>query len=91
MTLAFGRGREMPHRLHVDKFRADRWPLCPSCGDDELYSLTVPATPDTICGCYRCGPCEVVHPLPACAEVQHVGDKPCRRADCPLRTPANAP
>lgn len=60
MTLAFGRPREMPIRLHVDKFRPDGWPLCPMCGDDELYSLTVPATPRTICGCYRCGLCSVV-------------------------------
>lgn len=21
------------------EFRADGWPLCPQCGDDELYSL----------------------------------------------------
>lgn len=60
MTLAFGHGREMPRRLHVDKFRPDGWPLCPDCGDDELYSLAIPATAETICGCYRCGPCEVV-------------------------------
>lgn len=34
--------------------RADGWPLCPRCGDDELYSLMVPATIETIAGCYAC-------------------------------------
>lgn len=36
------------------KFRSDGWPLCPVCGEDELYSLAVPATVETIVGCYRC-------------------------------------
>lgn len=35
--------------------RRDGWPLCPRCGEDELYSLATPATIETICGCYRCG------------------------------------
>lgn len=36
--------------------REDGWPLCPGCGDDELYSLEMPvATEDTIIGCYACG------------------------------------
>lgn len=35
--------------------RADGWPLCPHCENDELYSLHVPATIRTICGCYACG------------------------------------
>lgn len=36
------------------EFRADGWPLCPKCGDDELFSLSVPATIETIEGCYFC-------------------------------------
>lgn len=36
------------------EFRKDGWPLCPQCGEDELYSLCVPATAETITGCYRC-------------------------------------
>jgi hypothetical protein len=35
-------------------WRADGWPYCPSCGEDELYSLSVPATVETIVGCYLC-------------------------------------
>lgn len=34
--------------------REDGWPMCPKCGDDELYSLDVPATVDSIVGCYAC-------------------------------------
>lgn len=37
-----------PHR------RADGWPLCPQCGDDELFSSSIPATEATIAGCYAC-------------------------------------
>ena len=40
-----------PYREH----RADGWPLCPRCEEDELYSLDVPPTIPTIVGCYRCG------------------------------------
>jgi hypothetical protein len=36
-------------------FRADGWPLCPICGEDELYSLSIPANREEIHGCYRCG------------------------------------
>lgn len=36
------------------RFRADGWPYCPRCGEDELYSLANPATVETIVGCYRC-------------------------------------
>lgn len=36
--------------------REDGWPRCPLCGDDELYSLDLPASIGTIAGCYRCGP-----------------------------------
>ena len=35
--------------------RSDGWPLCPSCGEDELYSLDEPATIESIVGCYLCG------------------------------------
>jgi len=35
-------------------FRKDGWPLCPGCGHDELFSLTIPASIDTIVGCYYC-------------------------------------
>lgn len=42
------------------EFRRDGWPLCPNCGDDELYSLATPPRADAIDGCYRCGP---AHPL----------------------------
>lgn len=35
--------------------RTDGWPLCPACGEDELYSLSMVPTPMSIEGCYRCG------------------------------------
>lgn len=38
------------------RWRPDGWPYCPRCDEDELYSLATPATVETICGCYRCGP-----------------------------------
>lgn len=41
-------------RARFTEFRPDGWPLCPQCGDDELYSLANPATIATIQGCYRC-------------------------------------
>jgi hypothetical protein len=47
-------------RLEDLKRRPDGWPLCPSCGDDELYSLALPPTPETIRACYRCGPVALV-------------------------------
>ena len=41
--------------LHVYReFRDDGWPLCPQCGEDELWSPASPATIETISGCYRC-------------------------------------
>jgi len=36
-------------------FRKDGWPLCPSCGEDEAYSLAIPADPVKLDGCYACG------------------------------------
>jgi len=35
-------------------FREDGWPMCPQCGEDELYSLDMPATVASIVGCYAC-------------------------------------
>lgn len=36
--------------------RSDGWPLCPGCGEDELFSLAFPLPlPTDIVGCYRCG------------------------------------
>jgi predicted RNA-binding Zn-ribbon protein involved in translation (DUF1610 family) len=37
------------------EFRKDGWPLCPGCGDDELWSNAVPASIETIVGCLNCG------------------------------------
>jgi hypothetical protein len=48
-------GRDGRHRYDVAELRADGWPFCPWCGEDELYSQMVPATRERICGCYRCG------------------------------------
>lgn len=53
------------------EFRKDGWPMCPICGEDELYTLaeaedplrsvlTKQAAIDSICGCYRCGPLTIV-------------------------------
>lgn len=36
------------------KSRLDGWPLCPQCGEDELYCVQWPATIDRIAGCYVC-------------------------------------
>ena len=39
--------------MTVAAVRSDGWPLCPSCGQDELYSLE--SNPETIRGCFVCG------------------------------------
>lgn len=39
----------------IKRHRADGWPICPQCDEDELYSLAIPADPAKIDGCYRCG------------------------------------
>lgn len=44
-----------PEEVPGQEYRADGWPCCAICGEDELYSLRTPATKETICGCYRCG------------------------------------
>jgi len=45
-------------RQQVDKrhkYRADGWPLCPSCGDDELTSLELQPKPTDDLTCLLCG------------------------------------
>lgn len=45
------------------EYRADGWPLCPECGEDELADLSVrdwpaqsfKADPGAELRCYRCG------------------------------------
>lgn len=44
----------LPSWVAFTKIRSDGWPMCPLCGEDELYSLAIPATIETIVGCYRC-------------------------------------
>jgi hypothetical protein len=53
----------MKRRSPYTGYRRDGWPLCPSCGEDELYSLawdsdgpkpSLKEFIDTIRGCYRC-------------------------------------
>jgi len=39
----------------VPEYRADGWPLCPQCGEDELWAREVPATPTAALTCYLCG------------------------------------
>ncbi len=56
LTLLIGKSRT-PFR--VRRWRADGWPICPSCGLDELMSVAIPATPETVCTCYLCGPVDV--------------------------------
>jgi hypothetical protein len=53
------------------RWRPDGWPYCPRCDEDELYSLADPATVETICGCYRCGPWPIV-PTDRCGEIAAV-------------------
>jgi hypothetical protein len=36
-------------------YRADGWPYCPQCDEDELWSAATYATVETIVGCYSCG------------------------------------
>ena len=76
--------------------RSDGWPFCPHCGEDELYSLEVPATVSTIVGCYRCGwkpsrPCikcgstnaDMAEPAGVCLDVYGCA---ARRANATLAT-----
>lgn len=40
---------------HEVELRADGWPLCPACGEDELGDLSDgPADPYADLYCYRC-------------------------------------
>jgi hypothetical protein len=41
-------------RSPYTEHRRDGWPLCPSCGEDELYSLAEEPSVESIRGCYRC-------------------------------------
>jgi hypothetical protein len=41
-------------RYEYPEVHKDGWPLCPRCGEDELYSLDIPATVESIRGCYNC-------------------------------------
>jgi predicted RNA-binding Zn-ribbon protein involved in translation (DUF1610 family) len=43
-----------PERIYT-RHRADGWPLCPQCGDDELWSSENEATIETIVSCLGCG------------------------------------
>jgi hypothetical protein len=36
------------------RYRADGWPLCPSCGADELMSGKIPARPSDELQCLAC-------------------------------------
>ena len=48
--------------------RPDGWPLCPRCGEDELYSPAIPPTEATIVRCDACGwrpPTEAIPTRPA--------------------------
>lgn len=49
--------------LLVARTRPDGWPICPSCGFDELLAATDSRSPpavEEINHCYRCGPVEAV-------------------------------
>ncbi|HEV8474577.1 MAG TPA: hypothetical protein VGR82_17500 [Methylomirabilota bacterium] len=39
----------------MPEYRADGWPLCPRCGDDELWSREVPVSASDELTCYLCG------------------------------------
>lgn len=40
---------------YYSEHRADGWPLCPGCREDELWSSATPATIETIVSCLWCG------------------------------------
>lgn len=59
MRMGLDRAREEKREVRVRvrcfyESRPDGWPLCPVCGEDELWSGALAATPATIEGCYRC-------------------------------------
>jgi hypothetical protein len=37
------------------EYRVDGWPLCPRCGEDELWSGKIPASAVDELSCYLCG------------------------------------
>jgi predicted RNA-binding Zn-ribbon protein involved in translation (DUF1610 family) len=45
----------LTHILLPRLARADNWPLCPGCGEDELYDLSTPPLATNTLRCYRCG------------------------------------
>ena len=47
-------------RACAAELRKDGWPICPFCDEDELASLEVPATVETISLCHVCGPVRAV-------------------------------
>lgn len=51
----FGSGAVNRMPVIQTKLREDGWPLCPRCGEDELWSAEVPADPRRIVSCLRCG------------------------------------
>lgn len=54
----------IPHDIWTNGFRDDGWPICPSCGEDEIYSLDSKVTNgkgldlvlslQVYIGCYNC-------------------------------------
>lgn len=38
----------------TQKYRADGWPLCPECEEDELWSTFIPADTTKFLKCCRC-------------------------------------
>lgn len=46
-------GRANPTFATQD-YRGDGWPLCPSCGEDELMSGEIPARADQVLQCLSC-------------------------------------
>ena len=70
-------------QLDPHEFRADGWPLCPVCGEDEVYSLIWndgprPSMDEFMAGalaCYRCTWKKPAQPQPLPAR--------CQIQDCP--------
>lgn len=63
MTLQLRR-RDNSDVKAVTELRADGWPLCPFCENDELACLDSPPSPGSINFCYVCGGLEVVEEEP---------------------------
>lgn len=39
----------------TQEYRKDGWPLCPHCGQDELWCRQIPASVQGALRCYQCG------------------------------------